>query len=68
MQFILPASCVIIADHLAGHKDSVSSLAFSTDGKLLASGSLEGVVKVWDLATGDLKCTLEGPDGGIEVK
>ncbi|KAK6128173.1 hypothetical protein DH2020_038075 [Rehmannia glutinosa] len=51
----------------AGHQDSVSSLCFSADGQLLASGSLDGVVKVWDIANGELKCTLEGPSGGIEV-
>ncbi|GFP95701.1 angio-associated migratory cell protein [Phtheirospermum japonicum] len=49
-----------------GHQDSVSSLCFSADGQLLASGSLDGVVKVWDIAKGELKCTLEGPSGGIE--
>ncbi|XP_075491413.1 uncharacterized protein LOC142529692 isoform X2 [Primulina tabacum] len=51
---------------LEGHQDSVSSLAFSVDGKLLASGGLDGVVKIWDTASGDLRCTLEGPTGNIE--
>ncbi|KAL3835567.1 hypothetical protein ACJIZ3_010303 [Penstemon smallii] len=46
---------------LEGHGDSISSLSFSPDGQLLASGGLDGVVKVWDIATGDLRCTLEGP-------
>lgn len=46
----------------------MSSLAFSTDGQLLASGSLDGLVQVWDVSAGNLKCTLEGPGGGIEVK
>lgn len=50
-----------------GHKDSVASLAFSYDGQLLASGSLDGIVQVWD-ASGNLKCALEGPGGGIEVR
>lgn len=52
----------------AGHKDSVSSLAFSTDGQLLASGSLDGIIQVWDIATSNLKCTLDGPGGSIEVR
>ena len=51
----------------AGHTDSVSSLAFSSDGQLLASGSFDGLVKIWDMS-GNLKRTLEGPGGGIEVK
>ena len=37
------------------------------DGQLLASGSFDGLVKIWDASSGDLKCTLEGPGGGIEV-
>ncbi|RZC64698.1 hypothetical protein C5167_008391 [Papaver somniferum] len=32
---------------LQGHKDSVSSLAFSKEGQLLATGSLDGTIKVW---------------------
>ena len=34
-----------------GHKQSVTDLTVSHDGKRLASGSTDGVVKVWDLAT-----------------
>lgn len=51
----------------AGHKDSVSSLAFSNDGQLLASGSFDGLIQIWDAASGNLKGTLEGPSSGIEV-
>uniref|UniRef100_A0A7N0UCP1 Uncharacterized protein n=1 Tax=Kalanchoe fedtschenkoi TaxID=63787 RepID=A0A7N0UCP1_KALFE len=40
--------------------------AFSNDGLLLASGSLDGVIKVWEMPLGNLKCTLDGPAGGIE--
>lgn len=54
--------------YLAGHKESVSTLAFSTDGQLLASGSLDGIVQIWDTTSANLKSTLEGPGGGIEVK
>ncbi|CAI7653790.1 unnamed protein product [Penicillium glandicola] len=45
---------------LEGHSDVVQSVAFSPDGRLLASGSGDGTVKFWDLATGALKLTLEG--------
>uniref|UniRef100_A0A0A0KBX7 Uncharacterized protein n=2 Tax=Cucumis sativus TaxID=3659 RepID=A0A0A0KBX7_CUCSA len=54
------------AQELSGHKDSVSSLAFSADGQLLASGSFDGIIQIWDTSSGNLKCTLEGPGGGIE--
>ncbi|XP_057752696.1 uncharacterized protein LOC130970588 [Arachis stenosperma] len=53
------------ASELKGHNDSVSSLAFSHNGQFLASGSLDGIVQVWDVF-GNLKGTLEGPGGGIE--
>ncbi|KAG5011944.1 hypothetical protein JHK82_024118 [Glycine max] len=51
---------------LQGHKDSVSSLAFSYDGQFLASGCFHGIVQVWD-AYGNLKNVFEGLGGGIEL-
>ena len=45
---------------LAGHTNWVNSVAFSPDGKTLASGSSDATVKLWDIATGTLKTTLEG--------
>ena len=35
-----------------GHTDGVLSLAFSLDGTLLASGSKDNTIKVWDIQTG----------------
>jgi WD40 repeat protein/pimeloyl-ACP methyl ester carboxylesterase len=37
---------------LRGHTNSVWSVAFSPDGKTLASGSMHETVRVWDAATG----------------
>ncbi|KAL4591987.1 hypothetical protein LXL04_004964 [Taraxacum kok-saghyz] len=51
---------------LQGHKDSVTSVAFSCDGQLVASGSFDGFVQVWDVSSETLKCTLDGPGAGIE--
>ena len=34
---------------LIGHEESVTCLAFSPDGKTLASGDDAGVVRLWDL-------------------
>jgi WD40 repeat protein/serine/threonine protein kinase len=36
---------------LRGHTDRVHSLAFSPDGKLLASGSCDKTAKIWDVVT-----------------
>jgi WD domain, G-beta repeat len=45
---------------LEGHTDAVWSVAFSRDGALLASGSWDSTVRVWDAATGAALKTLEG--------
>ncbi|KDO83976.1 hypothetical protein CISIN_1g043942mg, partial [Citrus sinensis] len=54
------------ASEILGHKDSFSSLAFSTDGQLLASGGFHGLVQNRDTSSRNLQCTVEGPRGGIE--
>ena len=45
---------------LEGHKDDVNSVSFSPDGTTLASGSSDGKVKLWDVATGTNIATLHG--------
>lgn len=45
---------------LEGHYGRVTSVAFSPDGKLVASGSTDGRVKVWNTITGAIHKTLEG--------
>ena len=44
---------------LAGHTSNVNSVTFSPDGETIASGSTDATVKLWDVATGTLKATLE---------
>jgi WD40 repeat protein len=50
---------------LKGHTGDVGSVAFSPDGKFLASGSRDYTIKLWDVATGSLVRTLEGHASGV---
>jgi WD40 repeat protein len=45
---------------LDGHTSLVTSVAFSPDNRLLASGSVDANVKLWDTATGRELLTLSG--------
>jgi eukaryotic-like serine/threonine-protein kinase len=47
------------------HGDVVHRVAWSPDGRLLASGSLKGWVKVWDARTGDLLFHREAHKGFV---
>ena len=50
---------------LEGHQDSVTAVAFSPDGKTVASGSHDCTVRLWDTATGAALHTLEGHRGSV---
>lgn len=55
--FILSISPVSAADKpeifvQMGHTDSISTIAFSPDGKYILSGSMDKTLKLWDVSTG----------------
>lgn len=47
---------------LRGHKSSAECVAFSPDGKTLATGSDDRTIKLWEVRTGKEIATLEGQD------
>eukprot|EP00891_Asterochloris_glomerata_P000841 jgi/Astpho2/841/e_gw1.00016.344.1_t len=51
---------------LQGHTDTVASVSFNASGTLVATGGLDGLVKIWESSTGSLTGTLEGPGDAID--
>jgi WD40 repeat protein len=50
---------------LSGHTDTVTAVAFSLDRRYLASGSLDGTVKLWELPTHLELLSFVGHTGGV---
>jgi WD40 repeat protein len=51
---------------LEGHAGGLESVAFSPDGKLLATSSQDSTVRLWEVETGKVRHTLKGHDGEID--
>jgi uncharacterized caspase-like protein len=51
---------------IKGHGRGVSKVAFSRDGKLLASGATDNTIKIWDVTNRTELRTLTGHTSGIE--
>ena len=50
---------------LTGHDGGLYEVAFSPDGRLLATASWDGTAGMWDPATGEHLRTLTGHDGAV---
>jgi WD40 repeat protein len=57
-----------VVRRFTGHLNSVESLAFSHDGKLLASSGGDARARVWDPATGKRVCQIRGEQGRRTVR
>jgi WD40 repeat protein/uncharacterized caspase-like protein len=51
---------------IKGHGKGVTAVAFSRDGKLLASGSTDNTIKIWDVASKRELRTLTGHTSNVE--
>jgi WD40 repeat protein len=49
-----------------GHTNNVTSVAFSPDGKTVASGSSDGTARLWRVSDGALLDTFEGHADGVQ--
>src|SRR5262249_14408818 len=52
---------------LKGHAEMVESVAFSPDGKRLASGSWDGDIRLWDPATGEELRVIKGHGASVSA-
>ena len=50
---------------LVGHRGSVNSISLSPDGKTIASGSADGMIKLWNVESGKEIHTLNGHRGSV---
>lgn len=62
-----PSRHLSVVATLRGHTDTVTKLAFSPNGEMLASGGMDMTIRIWNCATWELLHTLADLSGEIET-
>jgi len=52
--------CITLRHVLEGHSEDIKQIAWSPDGRILASGSEDKTIRLWDMQTGQTLQTLTG--------
>ena len=65
VRYLLNAGADSNLHTLKGHTGSIWTMAFSLDGQLVASGSSDATVGLWDAKTGAARHTLKGHTGSV---
>jgi WD40 repeat protein len=61
----MDAASGTVSAMLKGHAELVTSLAFSADGRMVASASQDRSVRVWDIASRKMLLTFVGHAGPV---
>ena len=63
--FVLAEVSPLLIASFEGHRSEVAAVSFSPDGTPLASGSWDGTIRLWNVATRERIATLEGHTDGV---
>lgn len=67
MYDITTSQCFVASNPAHQHSDSVTSIKWSPDGKLYASASIDGMIKIWDGVSSSCISTFPRAHDGAPV-